>query len=142
MLNPLFLSLLIVSRSNPAFNEVLEAHVAIEQWLAGNASASQLDPLMARFSRHYTMITLSGQRLDYPGLYQLFQQAYGKRPGLQIRIDELQQIASGPGMTVVSYREWQADALGKHTQRRSTAVFEHDHGALRWRHLHETPVAD
>jgi hypothetical protein len=127
---------------NPAFKEILDAHVAIEHWLSGNAPASELEPLMARFSRHYSMITLSGQRLDYPGLYQLFQQAYGKRPGLQISIDELQQIATGPGMTVVRYREWQTDALSNPTQRRSTAVFEHEHGLLRWRHLHETPVAD
>lgn len=128
-------------RLNPAFNEVLEAHAAIEQWLSGDAPASQLDTLMARFSPHYSMITLPGQCLDYQGLYRVFEQAHGKRPGLQIRIDELQQIASGPSMAVVSYREWQADAAGNQSQRRSTAVFEQNDGSLRWLHLHETPVA-
>ncbi|MGH8380063.1 MFS transporter [Pseudomonas sp.] len=87
------------------------------------------------------LLTLPGQVLDYPGLCRLFQQAYGKRPGLQIRIDELQEISAGPCLTVVSYREWQADAMGNQSLRRSTAVFEHDHGTLRWLHLHETPVA-
>lgn len=127
---------------NPAFNEVLQAHIAIEQWLSGTAPVSQLDHLMGRFSPHYSMITLPGQCLDYQGLYRLFQQAHGKRPGLQIRIDELQQITCGPDTAVVSYREWQADAVGNSSQRRSTAVFEHDNGALRWLHLHETSVAD
>lgn len=127
---------------NPAFNEVLEAHVAIEQWLSGDAPASQLDPLMARFSPHYSMITLPGQCLDYPGLHRVFQQAHGKRPGLQIRIDELKQITVGARVTVVSYREWQGDATGNQSQRRSTAVFEHDNGTLRWLHLHETPVTN
>ncbi|MNJ42875.1 hypothetical protein D3C77_378550 [compost metagenome] len=125
----------------PALKEVLDTHVAIQQWLSGDAAADQLDPLMARFSPHYSMITLPGHRLDYPGMYRLFQQAYGKRPGLQIRIDELQEIASHSCLTVVSYREWQADAVGNQSLRRATAVFEHDHGTLRWRHLHETPVA-
>lgn len=127
---------------NPAFNEVLQAHVAIERWLSGTAPVSQLEELMARFSRHYSMITLPGQCLDYQGLYRAFQQAHGKRPGLQIRIDELHQIATDPDMTVVSYREWQADALGTPSLRRSTAVFVHENGALRWLHLHETPVAN
>ncbi|WP_327440495.1 DUF4440 domain-containing protein [Pseudomonas donghuensis] len=127
--------------NNPAFTEVIDAHIAIEQWLSGNAPADQFDALMARFSRQFSMITLPGQVIDYQGLHSVFQHAYGKRAGLEIGIDELQLIAKGPNLSVVSYREWQADAAGNRSVRRSTVVFEHNtNGALRWRHLHETPV--
>ncbi|QBF27058.1 DUF4440 domain-containing protein [Pseudomonas tructae] len=126
--------------THPAFKEVLSAHVAIEQWLSGTAPADQFEALMARFSAQFTMINLPGQVFDYQGLRRLFEQAHGKRAGLEITIDELQLIAEGPSLSVVSYREWQADGAGNRSVRRSTAVFERDNGALRWRHLHETPV--
>ncbi|CAM3773627.1 nuclear transport factor 2 family protein [Pseudomonas wadenswilerensis] len=130
-----------MSQRNPAFKEVLDAHVAIQQWLSGTAPADRLDALMARFSPLYSMITLPGQVLDYQGLRALFQQAHGKRAGLEISIDELHLIAEGPSLAVVGYREWQADAAGNRSVRRSTVVFERANGALRWRHLHETQAS-
>lgn len=126
--------------THPAFKEVLDAHVAIEQWLSGAAHATELDTLMARFSTQFSMINLPGQVVGYQGLQQLFEGAHGQRAGLQISIDELQVIAEGPSLSVVSYREWQVDNAGNRSVRRSTAVFERNDGALRWRHLHETTV--
>ncbi|CAK9888845.1 MULTISPECIES: hypothetical protein [Pseudomonas] len=131
-----------MSQTHPAFKEVIDAHVAIQQWLSGTAPAAELDPLMARFSAQFSMINLPGQVVDYRGLQRLFEHAHGQRAGLEISIDELQLIAEGPSLSVVGYREWQVDGAGNRSLRRSTAVFERDdNGALCWRHLHETPVS-
>ena len=130
-----------MNHENPAFNEVLEAHVGIQQWLSGEAPTDQLARLLARFSPRYSMIGLSGQMLDYPGPQALFAQAHGKREGLQFRIDQWQEVACGPSLWVVSYREWQRDAQGAQSLRRSTVVFERGNDTLQWLHLHETPAS-
>ncbi|MCW2271208.1 hypothetical protein D3C77_107830 [compost metagenome] len=122
------------------FAAVIDLHVLIQQWLAGAAQSDQLPALMAHFSPSFSMIGLSGLQLDHAGLHALFTQAYGKRPGLEIGIDELQLIAQADGLTVVHYREHQHDARVLHSVRRSTAVFEQlKNGSLRWLRLHETP---
>lgn len=127
---------------NPYFAEVLDVHVLIQQWLAGQATADRLADLLGHFSPAFSMVGLAGQPLDYAGLQRLFSQAYGKRPGLAIRIDELQQVAHVEGLAVVSYREYQDDALGQSSVRRSSAIFEQlPDASLRWLRLHETPCA-
>lgn len=129
-----------MSTENPCFTEVLDLHVLIRQWLAGESAMDRLADLLAHFSPGFSMVGLSGQTLDLAGLHTLFSLAHGKRAGLRIRIDELQQIARGEGLAVVSYREHQHDAQGLHCVRRSTAVFEQlENGSLRWLRLHETP---
>lgn len=49
---------------NPYLQEVLDAHVLIERWLShGEGSA---EALMKRFAADFTMIPLSGEKMDYP----------------------------------------------------------------------------
>jgi len=128
--------------SNPFFQEVIDAHVDIEQWLSGRAEPGRLAVLLARFSPHFSMVTLPGAVLDRAGVDALFSSGHGRRPGLRIEIDALQEIAAWPGGAVVGYREIQADGAGSRTVRRSTVVFERDGaGCIAWRHLHETAVA-
>ncbi|RQR58501.1 DUF4440 domain-containing protein [Burkholderia sp. Bp9126] len=132
---------------NPYFQEVVDAHVDIEQWLsgrvAGGRSAPVLARLLVRFSPRFTMITLQGAAIDFAGVDVLFSQGHGVRPGLRIGIDALQVIAEWDGGAAIGYRETQADGAGRRTVRRSTAVFERDGvGRIVWRHLHETSVAE
>jgi len=123
-----------------SFAAVIDLHVLIQQWLAGEAHTDRLPALLAHFCPGFSMIGLSGRPLDLAGLHGLFSQAHGTRPGLEIRIDELQVIAQAGGLTVVHYREHQHDAQVLHSVRRSTAVFEQrESGSLRWLRLHETP---
>jgi len=121
------------------FDEVIQAHVAIEQWLAEEQDASALEHLLSRFSPQFSMLSPLGRVLDFEALSELFQMAGGKKLGFRIELSELRGVALYDGGAVVSYREQQTDATGLHSDRRSTVVFEKDaDGRLIWRHLHET----
>ncbi|MDN7585441.1 DUF4440 domain-containing protein [Burkholderia seminalis] len=127
--------------SNPFFQEVVDAHVDIEQWLSGHASRDAIAPLIARFSRRFSMISLQGHALDFADIDVLFSRGHGARPGLRIAIDELHEVSAWQGGAVIAYRETQVDAAGRRTVRRSTVVFERDaNGRIGWLRLHETPV--
>ncbi|MCX4164900.1 MULTISPECIES: DUF4440 domain-containing protein [Paraburkholderia] len=127
---------------NPFFQEIVDAHVDIEQWLSGRAEAGRLAALLNRFSSRFSMVTLQGLRFDRTAVDRLFSQGHGKRPGLRIEIDELRDIDMWRDGAVVGYRETQIDESGSCTVRRSTAVLACDEsGRVTWRHLQETSVA-
>lgn len=130
-----------MNSSNPFFKEVVDAHVDIEQWLSGSAARDGLAPLLARFSRDFSMISLHGHALDYADIDILFSRGFGARPGLRIAIDELHEVSAWQDGATIAYRETQTDAAGRRTVRRSTVVFERDtDGRIGWLRLHETPV--
>jgi hypothetical protein len=121
------------------FDEVIQAHVAIEQWLAVEQDASELEHLLTRFSPQFSMVSPLGRVLDFEALSELFMLAGGRKLGFRIELGELRGIALYDGGAVVSYRERQTDATGLHSDRRSTVVFEKQaDGKVLWRHLHET----
>ncbi|QXI27611.1 DUF4440 domain-containing protein [Pseudomonas vanderleydeniana] len=123
----------------PYFDEVIETHQIIEQWFAGKLTNERLEPLLARFSPEFSMVTPTGRQLDKSGLVELFTHLGGRRPGCRITLGELQVIALHESGATLHYREWQADDSGTQTDRRSTAVFERAaDGRVLWRHLHET----
>ena len=121
------------------FDEVIEAHRLIEQWFASVQSPAVLENLLARFSPQFSMITPAGRVLDFSELSELFRKAGGARIGLKIELSEMRGIDLQERGASVSYREWQTDAAGGNTDRRSTVVFEKQaSGRVVWRHLHET----
>ena len=120
------------------FDEVIQAHVAIEQWLAEEQDPSALEHLLTRFSPQFSMVSPLGRVLDFDALNELFLMAAGKKLGFRIKLGELSGIALHDGGATVSYREHQTDATGLHSDRRSTVVFEKVEGKILWRHLHET----
>jgi len=63
------------------FDEVIQAHVAIEQWLAEERDDSELEQLLSRFSPQFSMISPLGRVLDFEALSELFQMAGGKKLG-------------------------------------------------------------
>ena len=121
------------------FDEVIQAHVAIEQWLAEERAPCELEKLLSRFSPQFSMVSPLGRVLDFDALNELFTLAGGKKLGFRIELSELRGIALHDGGATVSYREQQTDATGLHSDRRSTVVFEKqaDRRVI-WRHLHET----
>ncbi|HEF5873083.1 TPA: DUF4440 domain-containing protein [Burkholderia cenocepacia] len=130
-----------MNSSNPFFQEVIDAHVDIEQWLSGRAARDGLTSLLGRFSRAFSMISLHGHALDYADIDVLFSRGFGARPGLRIEIDELHEVNTWAGGSAIAYRETQTDGAGHRTVRRSTVVFERDtDGRIGWLRLHETPV--
>lgn len=121
------------------FDEVIQAHVAIEQWFAVEEDAAALEKLLERFSPQFSMISPLGRVLDFAELSALFRTAGGQKRGFRIELSELRGIALHAGGATVSYREQQTDATGLHSDRRSTVVFEKQPGGqIVWRHLHET----
>ena len=127
---------------NPCFDDVLSTHVLIREWLSGEAAAENCAQLLARFSPDFTMVAPGGMRLDHAGLTGFFQGAGGSRPGLAMRITDLQLIQESATGATVSYREFQSLPGAEDTERWSTVVYEKTpDGALLWRHLHETWAA-
>jgi len=120
------------------FNEVIDAHIAIEQWL-GNG-LGDVDALLARFSTDYSMIALSGAKLDYAALSTLFKNGGGARAGLQIKVDKLQLLEEWPQGAAVLYRETQMLPDTAPTLRWSTVIFRMQGDKLLWRHLQETDL--
>jgi hypothetical protein len=121
------------------FDEVIQAHIAIEKWLALELDESVLEQLLTRFSPQFSMVSPLGRVLDFDALSELFMLAGGRKLGFRIELGELRGIALYDGGAVVSYREQQTDATGLHSDRRSTVVFEQQaDGKVLWRHLHET----
>jgi hypothetical protein len=121
------------------FDEVIQAHVAIEQWFAVEEDDAALDRLLSRFSPQFSMVSPLGRVLDLEALSALFRMAGGKKIGFRIELSELRGIALHERGATVSYREKQTDATGLHSDRRSTVVFEKEaSGKVVWRHLQET----
>ena len=121
------------------FEEVINAHIAIEQWLAEERDGRELEQLLTRFSPQFSMVSPLGRVLDFAALNELFMLAGGKKLGFRIELSELRGIALYEDGATVSYREQQTDATGLHSERRSTVVFEKQaDGKVLWRHLHAT----
>lgn len=124
------------------FHEIVDIHVAIERWFAGAAQPADLAQLLARFSPEFRMISMQGTALGKEGVGELLGRLHGKRPTLQITVDEMQVSHEWPGGACIAYRETHSDAGGVQTARRSTVLLEASaDGSLQWRHLHETPIA-
>ncbi|MCS3407452.1 DUF4440 domain-containing protein [Serratia sp. AKBS12] len=123
---------------NRYFNEVLDAHVAIENWLG--QGEGQLDALLARFDAEFTLIALNGSKLDFPALRGFFQAHRAAKRGLRIAIEDMTLLAQWPDGAVVNYRERQTLPGQASTLRYSTVLFTRLDAQIRWRHLHETPL--
>jgi hypothetical protein len=128
-----------MQHNNPYFNAVIEAHVLIQQWLAGHAPQAVCEQLLSRFSPRYSMVGIAGKALDYAGLTQFFRSSGGAKSGLEIEVFALHIISEWPNGAVVSYQEKQAQPGNPATLRHSTAVFERTaEGRIVWQRLHET----
>lgn len=124
---------------NRYFTEVIDAHVAIENWL--EKGMGEETALLARFDPAFSMIALNGNRLDFAALSAFFHAHRTAKPGLEITIEEMTLVAEWPTGAVVSYREKQMLPGQAATLRNSTVVFEQAQSGLVWRHLHETTLA-
>lgn len=123
---------------NRYFTEVIDAHVAIADWLGKGAGERQ--PLLARFHADFSMIALNGSKLGSNELEGFFQTHRAAKPGLEIAIEDMKMVAESATGTVVNYREKQTLPGQLATLRYSTVVFTQTADGLRWLHLHETPI--
>jgi hypothetical protein len=88
------------------------------------------------------MISMQAAVLGKEDVGELFGRLHGKRPELRITVDEMQISHEWSGGACITYREMHTDTGGVRTARRSIVLLEASaDGSLRWRHLHETPIA-
>ncbi|MGJ8524607.1 hypothetical protein LMG33818_000315 [Halomonadaceae bacterium LMG 33818] len=93
---------------NRYFQEVLDAHALIRHWLGhSDISVNVCDNLLERFSPEFSMVTPSGNQLDYTALASFFRNQWGARKGLEIEIENLQLITESPTGATVTYQERQ-----------------------------------
>jgi hypothetical protein len=128
---------------NRFVKEVFEAHELIQRWFSDSGAPEQVcDELLARFSPAYSMVTITGHRLDHPALCAFFRAQRGAKSGLKIEVEEPVVIAESEKGAVIAYQERQQLPGQREMLRYSTVVFEVDaEGMILWRHLHETAAA-
>jgi hypothetical protein len=117
-------------------NEIIEAHVAIENWLG--KGEGDPEALMAHFSETFSMVTLTGACLDYAALKGFFLAQRGGRPGLCITVDCVEVLETWPDGAALRYREIQSQPSAATTVRWSTVLLSKQGESVLWRHLHET----
>ncbi|HEY2451914.1 MAG TPA: DUF4440 domain-containing protein [Scandinavium sp.] len=124
---------------NPYVTEIIDAHIAIENWLArgeGNAEA-----LFSRFDRDFTMVTPNGASLDYAAVCGFFQAQRGARSGLKITVEKIELLAEWQEGAALRYSEKQRLPEQGETLRFSTVILKRQGEKITWRHLHETAQA-
>lgn len=125
---------------NRYITEVIDAHIAIENWLGQGEGQPQT--LLSRFAADFTMIALNGSTLDRSTLESFFLTQKQARPGLKIVIDSMDIVAEWPDGAVVKYRELQTLPEQGQNVRWSTAVFRLQEGRVCWRLLQETRAGE
>ncbi|TIM55342.1 MAG: DUF4440 domain-containing protein [Mesorhizobium sp.] len=120
----------------PFEHEIIDLHIALEDWLGKGEGDS--DALLARFRPDFLMIPPGGVHVDYDGLVGFLHSQRGSRPGLKIVIDELTTRQAWPHGAVLHYRETQTRPDLPVNVRWSTAVLSQEGDKITWRLLHET----
>lgn len=123
--------------------EIRALHVFFEEWLSGRCPATPeaLAPVEAALAPEFSMVAPTGRRLDRGAVIDWLQGTHGQRgAGFRIWIEEVSEIARGPGFIAMAYDECQSLAEGD-TRRRATALLRPAGGRLLWVLVHETWVA-
>lgn len=121
---------------NRWMTEIIDAHIAIENWLG--RGEGDIDALLSRFSHDFTMVTPGGISLDHAALCQLFRTQGGARAGLKITVENIALLAEWPGGAALRYAEKQTLPEIPVSWRWSTVIFQQTGEKIFWRHLHET----
>lgn len=123
---------------SPFINEVITAHIAIENWLG--RGEGDVQALLARFTPTYSMITIGGSKLDHAALSAFFKGQKSAKQGLKIELSHIETVAEWQDGAIISYSEKQTMPGQLDTLRHSTVVFVITDSGLQWQHLHETAV--
>ena len=125
---------------NRFFDELVDTHVKIENWIG--QGKGDLEALLSRFDRNFTMISTNGTKLDFLALEAFFQSNCGTKDGLKIAMDKMEILAEWPKGALVSYVERQVLPNNIESLRHSTVLLTLERGDILWRHLHETPASE
>ena len=133
--------------------EIEGLHEFFVDWfggLIGDDQAVYEERFAERFSADCELIQPSGATLSRDTFFSAVRNSYGSSPDFRIAIRNVRvryQIAGG--FTLVSYEEWQRNAVNSTPQdnaRAASVLFEDDsaRGRPQWLHIHETwlPASD
>ncbi|WP_028927420.1 nuclear transport factor 2 family protein [Pseudonocardia acaciae] len=124
--------------------EVVEQHRLLAAWLGSAAGPEVLDELRDAHTDDFSMVTTDGQALSRAALLDGLAGARNATPGLHILISEVTVVAELGDAVLARFLETHV-AHGHTSSRRVTVLLQLDEKArngLRWRYLHETPIAD
>lgn len=100
-----------------------------------------MEELISSFDPAFTMITQQGKVIGLPEVKQLFTSSLGKRPKLEIMIEDIVPIFNDKGMVTIRYRETHHE-YHQYKKRISTAIIDTSGEKMRWLYLHETPISE
>ncbi|HIE1098637.1 MULTISPECIES: DUF4440 domain-containing protein [Stenotrophomonas] len=124
-----------------AEHEIHHLHDKLQAWFRADVGADALDDLMTHFCADFSMVGISGRRLDCDAVQALFAGGHGARPGLQISIDSIQVVDAPSPLAVLRYREGHSIDGGAPAWRESLAVLRQEAGRWHWLALHEVATA-
>lgn len=124
-----------------AEHEIHHLHDKLQAWFRADVSTDALDGLMAHFCADFSMVGITGRRLDRNAVQALFAGGHGARPGLQISIGAVQIVDAPLPLAVLRYREGHSIDGGVPAWRESLAVLRQEQGRWRWLALHEVTAA-
>jgi hypothetical protein len=131
-----------VSIFSRAKDEIVEIHAFFVHWFTeSSAKPEEFKRLDSSFDPEFAMVTPDGKlHARAEVLWRLRKAKAHMEKKFAIDIEEVTELWTSENAVLVGYIEAQS-IDGRHTRRRSTALFErHDatpHGVT-WRHLHET----
>ncbi|MGF1828610.1 hypothetical protein L4D04_05345 [Photobacterium angustum] len=100
-----------------------------------------MEELISSFDPEFTMITQQGKVIGLPEVKQLFTSSLGKRPKLEIIIEDIVPIFNDKGIVTIRYCEIHHECH-QYKKRISTAIIDTSSEKLRWLYLHETPISE
>lgn len=125
-------------------DEIEEQHRLLARWLGTAADPAVLDALDAAHTDDFSMVTAEGRVLTRSALLEWLAKAVDSRPGLHILISDVELVADLGHAVLARFLETHVEH-GHTAPRKVTALLLVDdrarHG-LRWRHLHETLLAE
>lgn len=125
-----------------AVQSIHDVHVLIHTVFTqqGEAAQAAIQVLMPVFVESFSMVTTGGQIVTRAQVLQMFQGAAGKRPSLQIAVDDVQSVWQAGSHIALRYRETHT-LQGVSNARYSTAVLEVTTSGVLWHALHESAIA-
>lgn len=117
-------------------------HADLAVWMGSEAAVAVFERFSAAVDEGFSMVTISGDVVGRDELLTGLRGARNARPGLEIGISEVEDVARDAAGVVIRFLE-EHRVGGTRTRRRVTAVLiRHDKCGYRWRSVHETTVPE
>ena len=124
-------------------DEIEALHQFFVDWFTGAVPASDAvfeSEFLTRFDENFVLVPPAGTILDFSTLVSAIRETHGTNPEFRIAIREATIRRTWDNLVLVTYEEWQRDALAstpKDNGRITSALLQNG-DRLRWLHVHET----